>query len=213
MKYELVLFDLDGTLLDTSQGIFNSVRFAEKNMGFKPVQNEMLPLFVGPPPKKMYQEIYGVSEQEAIEATKFHRQYGATKAVYEARVYDNMVELLQMLKRKGVKTGVTTLKSQHIAEKVLEASGIRCFFDVVVGMNHAESLTKADTIVIATKSIGKNVSTVLIGDSCYDMEGAKDVGIDFIGVKYGFGFSNKDSIPYGRLVRTVHDLWEALFCN
>lgn len=132
MKYELVLFDLDGTLLDTSQGIFNSVRFAEKNMGFKPVEDKLLPLFVGPPPKKMYQKIYGVSEQEAIEATKYHRQYGVTQAIYEAKVYNHMVDLLRMLKQSDVKTGVATLKSQHIAEKVLEISGIKNFFDVIV---------------------------------------------------------------------------------
>lgn len=213
MKYELVLFDLDGTLLDTSQGIFNSVRFAEKNMGFNPIEEEKLPLFVGPPPKKMYQQIYSVSEQEAIEATKYHRQYGSTHAIYEAKVYGHMVELLQRLKQKDVKTGVATLKSQHIAEKILEIFGIKNFFDIIVGMDDLESFTKADTIKVASKLTGKSNNIVLVGDSSYDMEGAREVGIDFIGVKYGFGFSNQDSIPYGQFAKTVTELKEILCFN
>lgn len=213
MKYELVLFDLDGTLLDTSPGIFNSVRYAERCMGLKPVKDEVLPLFVGPPPKKMYQEIYGVTEQEAVEATKYHRQYGATKAIYEAKVYDHMVELLQTLKEKGVKIGVATLKTQNIAEKVLEVSGINKFFDVIVGMDDSESLKKADTIRIAIRMTGVNGRVVLVGDSLYDMEGAYEARIDFIGVKYGFGFSDFANIQYGELVTTVTELKKTLCCN
>lgn len=213
MKYELVLFDLDGTLLDTSLGIFNSVRFAEKCMGFNPVKDELLSRFVGPPPKIMYQEIYGISEQEAAEATKYHRQYGATQAIYEARVYDHMVELLQILKQKDIKAGVATLKSQHIAEKVLEVSGIKSFFEIIVGMDDSESLTKADTIRMASMVTGANSNIVLVGDSFYDMEGASEAHIDFIGVKYGFGFSDRNSIPYGRFVKTVAELKEILCCN
>lgn len=213
MKYELVLFDLDGTLFDTSLGIYSSVRFAEKCMGFKPVKDELLPLSVGSTLKIMYQEIYRVSEQEAIEATKFHRQYGATQAIYEARLYDHIVELLQTLKQKDIKVGIATLKSQHIAEKVLDVSGIKSFFDVIVGMDDSESLTKADTIRIASTMSGANGNIVLVCDSFYDMEGAHEAHIDFIGVKYGFGLSDRDSVPYGQLVKTVTELKEMLCCS
>ena len=82
-KYQLIIFDLDGTLLDTSPGIYNSVRYAEKQMGFAPIPDEQLREFVGPPPKQMYMRKYGVDEETALAAVRWHREYGREKAVYE----------------------------------------------------------------------------------------------------------------------------------
>ena len=120
MKYELIIFDLDGTMLDTSPGIFNSVRYAEKKMGFKPIDENQLASFVGPPPKEMYMKTYNVDEETAMQAAKYHREYGREKAVFEASVYNGIPELLNSLKKSGVKLAVATLKSQTIAEKILK---------------------------------------------------------------------------------------------
>ena len=76
MKYDTIIFDLDGTLLDTSRGIFNSARYAERMLNLPPVEDETLRRFVGPPPKSMYMEIYGLDEKAAETATLYHRQYG-----------------------------------------------------------------------------------------------------------------------------------------
>lgn len=192
-KYKVVLFDLDGTLINTSEGIFNSVRHAEKMMGFTPVSDEQLNSFVGPPPVQSYMKNYGVTEEVAREATKYHREYGAKYGIYEATVYQGIPELLENLKESGVKLGVCTLKRQDIAEKVLAHFKLLEYFDVVVGIDQQESLTKADTIDIALDAVKETnkENAALVGDSVYDAEGAEVAGIDFVGVLYGFGLKEE----------------------
>lgn len=187
-NYELILFDLDGTLLDTSPGIFNSVRYAESQLGLTPIADAQLKDFVGPPPKSMYMQIYGLDESRALLAAQKHREYGRTKAIFEAKVYPGIVELLGCLKNQGYKLGVTTLKSQSIAETILTHYDIAHFFDVVIGMDPQETLTKCRTIQLAVKQTHTSGDAILIGDSQYDYDGAQKAGIDFLGVLYGFGF-------------------------
>lgn len=192
-KYETIIFDLDGTLLDTSPGIFNSVRFAEKQLGFTPISDDQLRVFVGPPPKQMYQTVYGADEEIAAKATAFHRQYSREKAIYEAAIYPGMKETLTDLKQQGYKLAVATLKGQKIAEKVLQIHGLHDFFDSIVGMDEAESFTKCKTIQVAmaeTKTTGK---VLMVGDSEYDYIGACEANVDFVGAVYGFGIDATDT--------------------
>ena len=194
--YELILFDLDGTLLDTSPGIFNSVRYAESQMGLTPIPDSQLREFVGPPPKSMYQRIYGLSEDAALQAAQKHREYGKTKAIYEAQVYPGIQELLAQLKASGYKLAVATLKAETIARTILEYYGIAEYFDTIVGMDPQETLTKRMTIDLAKERTGSAGKTILVGDSIYDYDGAMEAGIDFLGVLYGFGFAPENSYPF-----------------
>ena len=187
-QYELIIFDLDGTLLDTSEGIFNSVRYAEKCMGFEPISDVRLREFVGPPPKSMYMQVYGANEEDAVLATQKHREYGKTKAIYEAKVYSGMEKTLQILKSQGYKLAVATLKSQKIAEVVLENFKLAKYFDVIIGMNESENLTKCMTIQMAIEQTQTTGWTLMVGDSQYDYDGAKEAEVDFVGALYGFGF-------------------------
>ena len=197
-QYDLILFDLDGTLLDTSPGIFNSVRFAERRMHLKNIPDERLREFVGPPPKKMYMDVYGLDEASALQAARYHREYGRTKAIYEAEPYPDMVQTLQQLKSNGFKLGVATLKSQEIAEEVLRLNGMLDLFMCVVGMDKDETRKKVDTIHMA-QLYTNTKKAVLVGDSFYDYEGAIATGIDFIGVLYGFGFKECETYPFATI--------------
>lgn len=190
IKYKVVLFDLDGTLLDTSKGIHNSVRFAEKQLNLPHMPQECLNAFIGPPPMVTYQKIYGLSESEAMEATKCHRQYGLNQGAYEAEIYKGIPLLLEQLKARGFLLGVCTLKRQDIAETVLKHFQLSDYFNVIVGIDSGEKLNKSDTIEIALKKIHyvDKETTLLVGDSMYDADGAYSAGVDFIGVLYGFGF-------------------------
>lgn len=195
-KYELIIFDLDGTLLNTSKGIFNSVRYAEREMGFKPIPDERLKEFVGPPPKAMYVQIYSVDEETALKAAQKHREYGKTKAVYEAEVYPEIEELLGRLQERNYKLAVATLKSQEIAELVLKYYGLRKYFDAVIGMDAKETLTKSQTIQMAIEKTESSQNVLMVGDSMYDYKGAMEAQVDFLGVLYGFGFYKKETYPF-----------------
>lgn len=211
-NYELILFDLDGTLLDTSPGIFNSVRYAEKQLGLSPIPDARLKEFVGPPPKSMYRKLYGLDEDTALLAAQKHREYGRTEAVYEAEVYPGIVQLLQALKAHGHKLAVATLKSQTIAQTILRHYGIGDYFDAIIGMDPQETLTKCKTIELAiaeTATVGK---AILIGDSAYDYDGAMEAGVDFLGVLYGFGFSPENAYPFPT-APTPEDILRCLNCE
>lgn len=192
-KYETIIFDLDGTLLDTSPGIFNSVRFAEQQLGFEPIPDDRLHVFVGPPPKQMYQKVYGVDAETATKATAFHRQYSREKAIYEATIYPGMEQTLQTLKDQGYKLAVATLKGQKIAEKVLDIHKISAFFDAIVGMDEAESFTKCKTMHVAMAETGTTGNVLMVGDSEYDYVGACEAKVDFVGAVYGFGIAAEET--------------------
>lgn len=185
---DMVIFDLDGTLLDTSRGIFNSVRYVEKELNLIPILEEDLRKFVGPPPKEMYKKIYGLDDMMALKAAKKHRQYGAERAVYEAEAYDGIKEVLAELRQRGYKLGVATLKKQDIAEAVLKNFEMSHFFDAIVGMDENESYTKCMTITKAMETVSAR-KAIVVGDSVYDFEGAQLAKTEFIGVLYGFGFA------------------------
>lgn len=207
-NYRAIIFDLDGTLLDTSMGIYNSVRYTEEKMGFTPIMDDQLSLFIGPPPTEMYQSLYGVTVQIAMEATKYHREYSREKGFKEAIIYNHINSLLKKIRGKGFLLGVATLKSQDITNKLLSHFKLSDFFDAIVGVDVGESFKKADVIKIALDKfkITDVKQSVLIGDSLYDAIGAEEVGCDFIGVTYGFGFKSAKAINEFQNVGIAHSV-------
>ena len=194
-EYTAIIFDLDGTLLDTSEGIYNAVRFTEKRMHFTPVDDATLPEYVGPPTLFSYKKHYDIDDDTAKKAVVHHRKYQSEQGVKEARPYDGMPDLLAMLRESGHKLGVATLKRQDITEATLAAASMLSCFDSVRGIDMAESLTKSDIVNLVLEDLGvKPEEAVLIGDSAYDAIGAGQSGVDFIGVEYGFGFKNAQEI-------------------
>jgi len=204
--YEVILFDLDGTLMDTSKGIFNSVRYAEGQLGLEPISETQLKRFLGPPPVEVYQEIYKMTKECAIEAAKYHRAYSREKAIFEAKIYSGIKEALEELQRRGKRLAVVTLKAEEIAKTILKFYGLSDFFTEIRGMNTEETLTKADLItnVIKMLEVDKK-KVVLVGDSIYDYAGAIKAGIDFIPVLYGFGFDSKAEIEDKHVVDIISD--------
>ncbi|MDO4289534.1 MAG: HAD hydrolase-like protein [Eubacterium sp.] len=194
-KYKTIIFDLDGTLLDTSEGIFKAIRYTEKQMGFTPLPDDRLPDFVGPPSLSSYLSHYPIDRDTALEAVKHHRYYQGHQGAAEATPYEGIPELLMSLKELGCHLGVATLKRQDITELTLKKAGIYDDFEAVCGIDAAESLTKADIIRLVLKKLDTAPSdAVMIGDSHFDAEGAKEAGVAFIGVSYGFGFKSPQEI-------------------
>ena len=185
-----ILFDIDGTLLDTAPGVMEAARFAIGEMGFAALPDEVLRRFVGPPPVESYQKFCGATEEQAHRAAVFHRQYGREKGLYASRPYPGMARLLEELEESGARLGVATLKAQDVAERILEYHGFKARFGAIVGVDATETRTKRRTIELALEQLGSRASeAVLIGDIEYDREGASQAGVAFLGVDWGYGFA------------------------
>ncbi|MBP3506588.1 MAG: HAD hydrolase-like protein [Lachnospiraceae bacterium] len=191
-KYSCVLFDLDGTIANTFLGIFHSYQYAAEKMELLQPNEETVAGLVGAPLDKIYKERFNLSEDKAVLAMDYYRQYYASKGVLEIEPYDGMKETLLKLKRNGISLGVTTLKKELFAKEILNVLGILQYFNVVIGMDEKDILTKSEMIRRALDFLNQPSETaLLVGDSIYDALGAKESGIDFLAVTYGFGFKEK----------------------
>lgn len=188
--YKLVVFDMDGTLADTSPGILNSHRYAHKMMGRKEPTNEELEGVIGGPLLQNYSERFGFGEVEARKAIAHYREYYQRQGLFEAEIYAGMRETLARLKDMGLLLGVATLKAERFAKVMLPQMGIDHFFSVIYGVDENDERTKAKLIELCMEQMGVSKDeTILVGDSIHDLLGAKEAGVSFLGLTYGFGFS------------------------
>lgn len=208
---KLIVFDMDGTLADTSPGILNSHRYAHEKMGRPQPGTDVLRSVIGGPLLNTYISRFSFSETQAREAVSHYRRYYAEKGFLEADLYPGMKETLIELRAKGYRLGVATLKAERFVKTMLENMGIAEYFDVIFGMDDADSRTKAQLIQMCMQATGASVdATTMVGDSIHDLTGAEQAGVGFIGVTYGFGFGpNQKSIGYS-FCNTPLDLIEFL---
>lgn len=188
--FKTILFDLDGTLTDSSSGIMNSILYALDKMGIKENDTEKLKKFLGPPLVDSFMEFYGFSREKAETAVEYYREYFSTKGLLENSVYSGIPELLSSLKKLGKTLIVATSKPEPFTNRILEHFDLIKFFDFVAGSNMDNTrCKKAEVISYALTScnITDLSDTVMIGDREHDIIGAKAVGISSVGVLYGYG--------------------------
>lgn len=202
LKYKAVIFDMDGTLADTSPGIYNSHKHTLVKMGRTEPTLESLQGIIGGPLLKTYETRFQFRSEEARNAVNIYRTRYATEGIYEAKLYTGIEQLLIYLKEKGYKIGVATLKAEKFAKIMLENMGVSTYFNSIKGVDDKDTLTKSQLLQLCADEMNVEIAKcVLIGDSKYDALGAKEKGMDFIGVTYGFDFKcEKDLVDYD----TVH---------
>lgn len=187
--YSTVFFDLDGTLTEPSGGIMDSVEYALSKWGIKVDDRESLRKFIGPPLVYSFKEFYGFSDEDAKLAVKYYREVFSTKGIYNNEVYPQTEETLKALKASGKTIALATSKPEEFAIKILEHFDLAKYFDHICGATFDNSRnTKEAVLEYAVKSAGvTDLSTaVMVGDRMHDIDGAKYVGMDSIGVEYGF---------------------------
>lgn len=193
--YQTIIFDLDGTLADTSEGIYNCIRYAQTKMKLPPITNAQMRSHIGPPMHESYERNFHLSGTSLEQAIGFHKEYALTKGLYEASLYDGIPQLLSQLKSRGLKLAVATLKYEETAKKMLSFLNVASFFDVICGTLSEVKLTKAQLLEKCVDLCqGEKSTALLVGDSSYDALGAQEAGIDFLGVTYGFGFQTADDV-------------------
>lgn len=192
---EAVLFDLDGTLLDTTEGVLESAIYAAKNLGYPELPHETMLTFVGPPIQQSFIKWYGCTAEKAQEAANVFRSYYKENALFKADLYPGIIELLKELKLRGVKIGVATYKREDYAVSILEHFGIAPFCQTMHGADNYNKLTKADIVNICIQELSSlKDGVVLVGDTEHDAKGAIEAGIPFFGVTFGFGFHSPQDV-------------------
>lgn len=193
-KYKYVIFDIDGTLLDTTQGIISAIDYTIKKCNLNELEYSDKLYFIGPPIQDSFKKAYNLSSEEAMEIANVFRERYRKFELYKARVYNGIMELLQQLKENGVKIGIATYKREDYTIDILKHFGIFNYCDVIHGTDYEGKLSKYDVIKLVIKELGiENINdAVMVGDSNNDYLGAEKNGMHFVGVTYGFGFSKND---------------------
>ena len=188
--YDIILFDLDGTLTDPGIGITNSVAHALAHWNIEVADRAELYKFIGPPLSDSFMRYYGFSEEDAIHAIAVYREYFSVKGLYENEVYPGIPELLSALKAAGKTVVLATSKPEGFAVEILRHFGLYDYFDIIAGASMDESRNKKADVIAYAISQMKNPDLsrmIMIGDREHDILGAKQIGIDSIGVLYGYG--------------------------
>jgi len=193
--YKYIFFDLDGTLTQSEFGIMAAATKALNHFGIETPSQEILKKFIGPPLYVSFHDFYKLSEEDSQEAIKIYREYYVKEGVYQAPLYPGITEMLKELKNAGCTLMITTSKPETMAVTVANNDGIFEYFDGIIGPALDEhDPNKAILIKRALKALGTDDSDkdflkncLMIGDRFYDIEAACEIGIDSIGVLYGYG--------------------------
>ena len=191
---KLIVFDLDGTLLDTGRGISKCIASTLGKMGFEVPDEETCKTFVGPPLKKRFLELFDADEKTADAVMKTFRDEYGNGDVFLADHYAGMDECLAAL-RKYYALAVATYKREDHAKQLLEKFGMDQYFDVICGSDAAAAMTKNQIVATAAERLDVPLADcVMVGDSDNDAIAAEQLGMQFIGVTYGYGFKSEADV-------------------
>ena len=186
-----VLFDLDGTLINSQEGITKGVQFAlRENLGIDEPDLESLRCFIGPPLALMFEQRYQVPAEKIEPTVAKYREYYDSIGMNECELYPGVKETLEHMHRVGYVIGLASSKPEPSCVQILQNQGIAEYFDYIVGASLGpERREKVLVLEEAFRRMGVSdrSEVVLIGDTKYDAVGAVKAGIDCIGVTYGFG--------------------------
>lgn len=201
-RKDLILFDVDGTLLNTSKGILSSIDYALDSHGLTLPDSFDRSELIGPPIQKSFARLFpSLSENEIKELSAAFREHYKNVDLLKADFYPSMEYVLKTLFARGYCLGVATYKREDYAVELMHAFGVDRYAKVIHGQDMAGKMTKADVIRLCIQEAGHTPdTTIMVGDSLSDEEGAKDVGCLFLPVTYGFGYKTGHVFSGPRIV-------------
>ena len=212
MEYQALLFDLDGTLTASGEGITKCVQYALEKLNKKELAQDLqkLEVFVGPPLLEQFMDYAGLSEEEAEKAVKYYRERYLPVGIFENRPYEGIEEVLKKLKEKGYILAVASSKPDSMVKTVLDHFSLSAYFQVIKGSDITKpKMTKAEVIEDVLEELGfleKKERAIMIGDRHHDVLGAKTAGISCIGVTYGYGDFRE--LQQAGAMKIVDSTWE-----
>ena len=188
-QFEVVLFDFDGTVADTSPGIKEGLRHVFELNGMPLMTDTEMDRFIGPPLDDSFEKYCNVSRDKAKEMVLQFREHYHVKAIDKFIIYDGLVDAIKILKDKGIKVGIATSKPEVMAIHILKLAGIFDLFDVIQGASLDGKLIKKNDIVkhVLQKDGICGKKTLMVGDTEFDIYGAHCNKIPCLWVDYGFG--------------------------
>lgn len=207
MRYDTVLFDLDGTLTDSAPGIVGAARHALETVGWPEEEEKRLRSFVGPPLGFSFGETLGMDREQVEEAVTHFRRYYEVQGIFENSVFPGIPTLLRTLRDNGVRLFVATAKPEAFALQVLKRFELLHFFEGVRGITMEDRIGDKAAIIrdILPKDAGR---TAMVGDRGSDIRGAQDNGID--GLAVGFGYGEEEELRQAHPTAYLPDM-EALY--
>ena len=208
-RYDAVLFDLDGTLIDSSEGILHAVKDTIRQLGYNQLPDDFIKSCIGPPIGDSIGSKVGYSRDQIDEFYKIFRPIYKDRYLNECTIYPGITSLLADLRRNGIVTAIATNKRVDYTIRLLKDIGLYPLFDSVNAMDMDAKKTKSDLI---NECIDGNPGIerkrfVMVGDTDNDLDAARKCHIDFIGVRYGFGFKESiEGIPLADSAEELRDL-------
>lgn len=208
---KLVFFDLDGTLTDSGPGIMNSAAYAFERMGYPVPPSAILRTFVGPPLHESFLQ-NGIPAEMAEKAVAVFRERYMPIGKYENTPYEGIRTFLESLKSLGFHLMIATSKPEEIAIEVLEHFDLAKYFDKICGGSMDLSRTSKEAVIAyLLEENGRDAEMVMVGDTKFDIIGAKRHGIPAIGVSWGYGdVGEMEQAGAAAIAKTPEDLLEIL---
>ena len=184
---QTILFDFDGTLFDTGEGILRSVQYALEGFEIHETDTARLRKFVGPPLFDSFSELYAMTPEQAQAAVARYRERYLPVGIYECTLYPGIPELLEQLRAHGFRVAVATGKPTPMACSILQRFDLERLFDCVIGCEYdGTRSTKAEVVAAAlAETHTPPEAALMVGDRKYDVTGAAACGVPCLGVYYG----------------------------
>ncbi len=187
-KFSIILFDLDGTIFDSGEGICEGVKYAAEKLGFFVPDMETRKKFVGPPLRQSFKKYCGLHDNEAEDALGAYREYYSVYGLHKCTPYDGIEKLFIYLRDNGYKLFVATAKPTEYTKIMLDDWSFSGYFEEIIGASMDKSMdSKGKIIKYILDKTKKPDEILMIGDTEYDIMGAKQNSIKSLAVTYGYG--------------------------
>lgn len=211
-QYEFILFDLDGTLTDAGPGILNCIEYALTDQGIELPERSNMRTFLGPPLAVTFREHFNMSDVQIAQAIEKYRERYHDVGMFENSVYDGVPELLQSLQASGIRMATATSKPEYSATRILQHYELDQYFEFIGASSLDGSRdSKASVIKHTLATTGAHPtkdSMIMVGDRHHDVDGAREHGINTIGVLWGYG--DQDELSSAGATEIVHTPQELL---